>query len=531
MMEQLDSLLEQLRGLWRFRWTGMVVAWATLLIGLIVITLLPDRYQASATVFVDTQTALSAATRNLAIDENTDAQIQLVRETLLGGPQLAKIADDTGLTARARTPEERQKVVDQLRKDIQIVNGAAAAAPGAGTYVISYTNKDRQSSLRVVDRFVNTWVEESLGGKREGSVTAQQFLAEQIADLEKRLRAAEEALATFKKEHVGLLPVEQADYFKRLDTELADLDAAQTKLTVATMRRNELQRQLRGENPLVPSDTKQNGAAAGAPPSDTATRLQQAQRQLDELLLNYTEKHPRVIELRGTIAELQKRLADEIEAARHGDASAAAQTGLAASPVYQNLQLQLDQVGVEIAGLQADIANHRQRVASLRSMMNTAPEVEAQFSRLNRDYNVVKAQYEALVEQLGRVRLGEQAAQTGVFRFDVVDPPRASFEPVFPKRPLLAVGALVGAIALGGGVAFLLNLLRPAFSSVRHLREKTGLTVLGAVSMTWIERHDALLRRSALRLGGSLLGMALLCGVYLLTQRHLAHAVRMWMPA
>jgi len=163
--------------------------------------------------------------------------------------------------------------------------------------------------------------------------------------------------------------------------------------------------------------------------------------------------------------------------------------------------------------------------------MNTAPEVEAQFSRLNRDYNVVKAQYEALVEQLGRVRLGEQAAQTGVFRFDVVDPPRASFEPVFPKRPLLAVGALVGAIALGGGVAFLLNLLRPAFSSVRHLREKTGLTVLGAVSMTWIERHDALLRRSALRLGGSLLGMALLCGVYLLTQRHLAHAVRMWMPA
>jgi hypothetical protein len=44
------------------------------------------------------------------------------------------------------------------------------------------------------------------------------------------------------------------------------------------------------------------------------------------------------------------------------------------------------QVGVEIAGLQADIANHRQRVASLRSMMSTAPEVEAQFSRLDRDY-------------------------------------------------------------------------------------------------------------------------------------------------
>ena len=184
---------------------------------------------------------------------------------------------------------------------------------------------------------------------------------------------------------------------------------------------------------------------------------------------------------------------------------------------------------MEIAGLQADIANHRQRVASLRSMMNTAPEVEAQFSRLNRDYNVIKAQYEALVEQLGRARLGEQAAQTGVIRFDVVDPPRASFDPVFPKRPLLAVGALVAAIVAGGGMAFVLNLLRPAFGSVRRLREVTGLLVLGAVGMTWIERHDAQLRRSALRLAGATLGMVLVCGLFIATHRQLANAVRAWM--
>jgi len=529
MMEQVDSLLEQLRGLWRFRRSAVIVAWVVLLLGLVVITFLPNRYEATATVFVDTQTALSAATQKLAIDENTDAQIQLVREALLGGPQLAKIADDTGLTARARTPEERQKVIDKLRKQIQIVAGAAAA-PGAGTYGISYTNKDRQTSLKVVDQFVNSWVQEAVGGKREGSAEAQQFLTQQIAELEKRLREAEEALATFKKQHVGLLPGDQADYFKRLDAEVAELDAAQTKLSVVTTRRNELQRQLRGEEPLVPGGTERAAAAMGAPPSDTATRLQESQRQLDELLLNYTEKHPRVIELRNTIAQLQKRLADEIEAARHGDASAASQTGLTASPVYQNLQLQYNQVGVEIAGLQAEIANHRQRVASLRGLMNTAPEVEAQFSRLNRDYNVVKAQYEALVEQLGRVHLGEQAAQTGVFRFNIVDPPRAGFEPVFPKRPLLAIGALLGAIAAGAGMAFLLNLLQPTFSSVRHLREKTGLPVLGAVSMTWIERHEAGVRRSALRLAGAVLSMALVCGAYLAVQRHLANAVRTWIP-
>ncbi len=527
MMQQLDNLKEQLRGLWRFRWIAIATAWTVLLLALVVITVLPNRYEASATVFVNTQTAVGAATRTLTLDENTDSQIQLVREALLGGPQLAKIADDTGLTARARTPEERQKVIDRLRSQIQIALRAAGAAAGGGTYVISYTNKDRQTSLNVVDHFVNTFVEDALGGRLKGSEQAQQFLTQQIAELEKRLRASEEALAAFKKGHIGLLPGNQADYFNRLDTELADLEAAQTKLAVATMRRDELGRQLRGEDPLVPGGAAR-GAGAGAPASDTATRLQQSQQQLDELLLNYTEKHPKVIELRNTIAELQKRLNDEISAARNGDASAAARTGLAASPVYQNLKLQYDQVGVEIAGLQADIAHRRARVASLRSMMNTAPEVEAQFSRLNRDYTVVKAQYEALVEQLGRARLGEQAAQTGLVRFDVVDPPRAGFDPVFPKRPLLAVGALMAAIAAGAGLAFLLNLLRPVFASVHRLREMTGLPVLGAVSMTWIERYDAQLRRSALQLAGAVLGMVLLCGLFIATQRTLASAVRAW---
>ncbi|HUN74838.1 MAG TPA: XrtA system polysaccharide chain length determinant [Steroidobacteraceae bacterium] len=532
MMEQLENVQEQLRGLWRFRWAGMAGAWVTLVVSLVVITVLPDRYQASATVFVDTQTALSAATRTLTIDQNTDEQIQLVREALLGGPQLGKIADDTGLTTHVQTPEARQRVLDKLRSQIQITVGAAGAQGGAGTYVISYTNKDRETSLKVVNQFVNTFVQEAIGGNREGSVHAQQFLAQQIAGLEKRLRDSEEALAAFKKAHIGLLPGNQADYFNRLDTELTTLDDERTKLSVATMRQDELGRQLRGEQPLVPAGNAPRAAAdapAAGPASDTATRLQDAQRRLDELLLNYTDQHPAVIELRRTIAELQKRLAAEIEAARNGDTTAAAQTGLAASPVYQNLKLQYDQVGVDIAGLRAEIANHQERVTSLRGMMNTAPEVEAQFSRLNRDYTVVKAQYEALVEQLGRARLGEQAAQTGVIRFEVVDPPRTGFDPVFPKRKLFAAGALVASMVAGAGIAFLLNMLRPVYGSARRLREMTGLPVLGTVSMTYPERHQAQLWRSSLRLGASTLAMVVLCGAYIETQRHLASVVRTWM--
>ena len=533
MMHQLEALLEQLRGLWRFRWIGMAAAWGVFLLALLVIVLLPDRYAASSTVFVDTQTALSAATRDITVDSGVDTQIQRVREALLGGPQLVKIADETGLTARAVTPQERQAVVERLREEIDIAGGISRESAGAGIYVISYTNKDRDMSLKVVNQLVNTFVEEALGGKREGSELAQKFLVDQIAEHEDRLRQAEDRLAAFKKQNVGLMPGAQGDYFTRLQAEMDDLSKSQTELSVATRRRNELQKQLRGEQPLVPGGVVgQVGGALGSSMGgggDTASSLREKQQRLDELLLRFTDKYPDVISLRATIKELEERQAAEMAAVRRGDAGAAARSGLSASPVYQNLQLQFNQSEVEIAELQASIGDRQRRIGSLRSMINVAPEVEAEFSRLNRDYEVTKTAYQGLVERLGRARLGEQAAQTGVIRFERIDPPRAGFDPTFPNRPMFAAGALFGSLLAGVGVAFLLNMLRPVFGSVRQLSELTGLPVLGAVSMTWIERHDARMRRSVMHITVAVLGLVVLFAVFIGIQKPLVRIVQAWM--
>ena len=78
---------------------------------------LPDRYEADARVFVDTRTALKPALQGLTTDQNVDAQINYVRQSLLEGPQLEKIAKDTGVLDPAVTDERaRARILGSIER-------------------------------------------------------------------------------------------------------------------------------------------------------------------------------------------------------------------------------------------------------------------------------------------------------------------------------------------------------------------------------------------------------------------------------
>lgn len=497
----IEQVLDQLRGAWRFRWIALAVAWCVCAVGWTVVLALPDMYQASARVFVDTRTALRPLLQGLAIESDVDSQLAMVRQAMLGRPQLEKVARETGLYLQAATPVERAALIDKLRSRISIVGGAARRndrEDAGGLFVISYQDSDRETALKVVDNLLNTFVEDTLGGKRQGSETAQRFLREQIADYERRLADAEQRLADFKKRNVGLMPGAQGDYFTRLQGEMEAVKQAQAKLGVITSRRDELRRQLQGEMPFAPGVATAGRSAGGTGGADTASRIQETQARIEDLLLRYTEKHPDVIAARETLEELKQRQAEEVAALRSGLAAATA-----TNPVYQSIQLRLNETEVEIAALRGEINDRQRRITELRELVDTVPEVEAEFARLNRDYDVTRAQYAALVDRLERARLSEQAQETGIVRFEEIDPPAAGFIPVAPQRLKLLGIVLVAGVAAGAGIAYLLHLLRPVFNNARTLNEVTGLPVLGVVSMTWLDKYKSEQRLNRLAFAGA----------------------------
>src|ERR1700689_2980988 len=154
MTPTLDHAFDEVRGAWRFRWIAFAVAIVVAVIGWTIVFALPDRYAADARVFVDTRTALKPALQGLTTDQNVDAQINFVRQSLLEGPQLESIAKETGVLLPSVTDERaRAQVLNGFSSRVTLTVDNAGnqgdERSTAGTiYEFHYEDLSRERALK-----------------------------------------------------------------------------------------------------------------------------------------------------------------------------------------------------------------------------------------------------------------------------------------------------------------------------------------------------------------------------------------------
>jgi polysaccharide chain length determinant protein (PEP-CTERM system associated) len=486
-LSQLIALvLDHLRGMWRYRWQLVIVAWLTAIPGWALVYQMPDVYEASAMVSVDTNSLLPAITKGLTVSENLIDEVDLVSKAMLTRPNLAEVARQTDLDLRAETPQEMEDLVTGLQLRVSVKGGRD------NVFLISYQDRNRAKATEVVTALLNTFVETSLGAQGDDTDMTERAIKSEIDDHEKRLLLAEADLADFKKRNLGYMPNEGADYYMRLQTALASVAEIERQIRQLRQRRDEVARQLDGEEPvfgIMPSTPAQ--AAAGC---SKAANISQLQAQLSDLQVDFTDKHPRIVMLRDTISALEAECAQEREAMGGAVPIFNPQTNsLDANPVYQNLRLQLSNADVELAALSEEYASRRNQVAELRADVDKIGIVEKDLKTLNRDYGVVESRYQELLRRWETLQSKKRLDPvTDTVQFNILEPPFSAAEPVAPNRPLLLIVVLVFALGAGGSVAFGLNQLRPVFYNRRTLNQVTGLPVLGSVSMIMsAEEHSA----------------------------------------
>ena len=479
----MEDILRQLsvilRSMWLYRWWGLAAAWIVGPIAAAAVYLLPDRYEASARVYVDTQSILKPLMSGLAVQPNVDQLINILSRTLISRPNVEKLIRMADLDLAAKSKEEREALIVAVTKALQI-----REAGRDNLYTLAYTDTDPQRAKRVVQSMVSIFVESGLGDKRKDSDTARRFIEEQIKAYEQRLIEAENKLKEYKLRNIGTVGSGAPDYFRKMTEATEQLNQARLALREAENSRDALKRQFTGEDSMILPERMTSASLAAVSVPELDGRIDAQKKSLDALLLKYTDQHPDVVAARKLIEELEAQKTQEIQIRRKSAGNAPVMAGGGSNAVVQQMKISLAEAEANVASLKARVSEYESRVQQLSAVSRMQPELETEFTQLNRDYDVNKKNYDALVARRESATMAvEMGATSGVADFRLIDPPTVPAKPSAPNRLLLMPGAGALALLLGAAISFLISQIRPTFSDTQVLRDVTGLAVLGTVSM------------------------------------------------
>jgi polysaccharide chain length determinant protein (PEP-CTERM system associated) len=502
-IDRLNEFYQQLiflaNAVWTRRWRALVVAWVVCALGWAFVISKPNTYTSSTRIYLDTASVLRPLLKGLAIERDVETELRMMKQTLTTRANLEKVARITDLDITATTSAQMQRLLDTLKANTTI------ETEGPFLLSISYRDIDATRARDVVQALSQVFIETNLGVSREEIESAELFLDRQIAQYDRALQDAEERLAKFKEDELSKLP-DKGNYQFRLEDLRTELDETEAQLQRARTRQSQLRQQL-----------------DQGPASDSNTQIFEANQQLNDLLTKYTEQHPDVVALRRKIAALQ-----EAEAAHtpFGSANPAANgAGSLSLADYERIKLELNEAEAE-AAVHADRAQRiRTRLNRLETLAARIPEAEAQLTRLNRDYDVLKSKHADLLARREQARISrDREVGTDRIQYEVVDPPRIPVVPDGPARSILISAVLVIAIAAGVAFAMVISYVNTAFSRAADMQQALGVAVLGTVSLVQSVRRQSW---HVAKLAGFFSCTLLLVATYgliILTERHVGWA-------
>jgi polysaccharide chain length determinant protein (PEP-CTERM system associated) len=492
MNEILQRVTSELRSIWKYRWIGAAVAWGVAVLGGVALLFVHDRYEASAKIYVDTQTVLKPLMTGLAFQPDIDQQVRMLAKTLISRPTVEQLMKSPVVGLPPVDPLHYDYEVEKLKDKIKLVPS------GQGNlYAISYRDADPQRARRLVENLVNVFISSNSAAKQRDSAEASRFIEEQIKVYEGKLTESENRLKEYKLRNFGVTGVPNQDFFARMSALSDEVSKLRLELSAAEQSRDALRRELAHEDPQLPPESMPAGLAPVQ--SEVEVRLEAQRKLLDDLLRRYTDEHPDVVAVRRTITQLEAQRKRELESK-----AAKGRGNAATNPVYQKLRISLAEAEANVAALRTQLGLQQGRLEQVRATASRIPQVEAELAQLNRDYDIIRKNYDQLVARREAASLGVKIDETsGLAEFRVVDPPQVAPTPVVPGRRMLAVLLVLVAMMAGVGTMYGITRYRPTVIDAKALRELTRRPVLGTVGMLVDGQMKTLARRDWLLFSGA----------------------------
>lgn len=467
-----------LSAMWRRKWWGAAACWTICIVGWIAVAMLPRQYESQARFYIDVDSLLTPLMRGIAIEVDPLQHLEYLRNTLLSRPNLEQVMHLSDLDSPDMKRADKDNMLAGLANDIHITPQTT------NMYLISYRNVDPTVAKNVVQSLLTLFGENSAGNSRAEMDKAQEFLTQEITQYEQQLRAAEQRKAQFQQQNADFLPGAGTEV-PRLDDKRHQVAQLTDDYDDTVTRRDQLKTELASVPQFLNFDAGTTviigNNVTNAHDTPTENRLTEAKQALEQMRLRYTDQHPDVIAVQKQVDDLKAQVEQEKKDAAAHPGAASSGRPQSDNPVYDQLKVRLVDAEGAVASAKRRLDDARAEMKTLEDAALKIPEIEAKAQDLDRDYNIIKHNYEELLQRREATNLGQAVdEQSDKVSFRVVDAPQVPITPVAPQRAVLFSVVLVIGLGAGGGLALLIAQFDRSYISVAHLQE-IGLPVLGSI--------------------------------------------------
>jgi uncharacterized protein involved in exopolysaccharide biosynthesis len=450
--DRLQKVVDLVRKTAHYWWLIAVFAVAGAALSFAFAVTRPKKFQAFATLFYQEriQSALLSPGREEAATRNIGDRY---REILLARPQLDQIIADPALDPFPQDKDAETKI-DKLRLQIRFVSR------GASAFRIEYTDSNPLRAKEVTDKLTKLLREKEEALRNDQAAETVAFASKQLetegATLQQRETALNEFLAKhpeFVAESGGGAGQSEGALIRRVNKPAP----GNPRLSVKERQLQRIQARLDAPPNAAPVSVTlpptPERVAAEAAVADAKREQNAAQRELDDVLSKFTDKHPSAIKALERVNSAKERLRTA-----QGAVPAAVETIV--QPATPEDRARLEK---ELQQLQSEIAQEKSRSTNSTEADNTTKRVvqlEIDNTNLRRSVSEQRERVQVLTDGLFRATMDakQKAAEQGG-RLSVIDPASRPIQPSGPGKTIFMMAGVLLFVTLGLSLAVALAVI------------------------------------------------------------------------
>jgi len=409
----------------------VTVALAIMTVAFMVSYLLPKKFEAKSTVFIE-KSVIAELVKGIAVTASVEDKVRVLNYSLTSRTLLVKVIGELDMNLKSTSDAELEALIKKIQSNMTV----KLPKEKESLFTISYQDSNPRLARDFVNTLVRRYIEENTSAKREDSYGATEFLLEQLKTFKEKLDKAENEVNSYKRSKGAMVSMDPAGLQK-------EINDAQQRLDDIRIRRSQLETHLTALKKISPLQGK----------------LSALQKQREELRAQFTDSYPEIRRISSEIEAVQAQMRGEVKTALPE-------------------QMEQEKAVSEIRALKQAEDNLKSIIASNRSLLSTLPATRAQLEDLEREKNAQKTQYELMLARHGQSEVSKQLeVQDKTTTFRIVDPAVIPIKPVSPNRLRIMLMGIAGGIAGSFGLLFLLDMFDKSVKSVEALKG-LGLPVL-----------------------------------------------------